>query len=187
MPAANSSLSIPKSPSDGTVVMSDTSEIGSIDPQTLLFDRWQSVQNYLDAYKEHAERLQTNSENVASRIMLGKLDPVTLKLCEGAVRRARQAAEKLLRRGMFRNGGNWTRTVSELLDTSRWISHSQAISWQDAQDPLLGLTVEYQRYHSEEWQNYWRLYCLQSLAIGDHQKLYESERASLLLGPNGTK
>ena len=41
-----------------SVVMSDTSELGPIDPQAPLFDRWQSVQNYLDAFDEHAEALK---------------------------------------------------------------------------------------------------------------------------------
>ena len=132
------------------VVMSDMSELGPIDPQAQLFDRWQSVQNYLDAYREHDSRLKTDPNNMASRIMLGKLDPATLKLCEAAISRARQAAEALLMRGMFRNGGNWTRTVSELLDTTRWLSHGQLISWEDARDPILGLAVEYLEYHSQE-------------------------------------
>jgi hypothetical protein len=165
------------------VVMSDMSELGPIDPQARLFDRWQSVQNYLDAYSAHAETLKTDRDNVAAQIMLGKLDPATLKLCEAAVHRARQAAETLLKRGMFRNGGNWSLTVSELLDTSRWLSHGQMISWEDARDPQLGLVVEYCAYHSEEWRNYWRLHCLQRLAVGDRQKLYESDYVSLVVGP----
>ena len=170
-----------------SVVMSDMSELGPIDPQALLFDRWQSVQNYLDAYSTHAETLRTDRDNVAARIMLGKLDPATLKLCEAAVTRARQAAENLLKRGMFRNGGNWSWTVSELLDTTRWLSHAQMISWEDARDPQIGLVVEHCPYHSEEWQNYWRLYCLQRLAVGDRQKLYESADALLVVGPSGAR
>ena len=169
------------------VVMSDTSELGPIDPQTVFFDRWQSVQNYLDAYTTHASTLRKNPDDLAARIMLGKLDPATLKLCEAAVDRARQAAENLLKRGMFRNGGNWSLTVTELLDTSRWLSHGQMISWEDAQDPQLGLVVEHCEYHSEEWQDYWRIYCLQRLAVGDQQKLYESDYASLIIGPTGVK
>ena len=123
----------------------------------------------------------------AAQIMLGKLDPATLKLCEAAVNRARQAAENLLKRGMFRDGGNWSLTVSELLDTARWLSHGQMISWEDARDPQIGLVVKYCPYHSDEWQDYWRLYCLQRLAVGDMQKLYESEYTFLLLGSAGTK
>ena len=170
-----------------SVVMSDMSELGPIDPQALLFDRWQSVQNYLDAYNTHADTLKTDRDSIAAQIMLGKLDPATLRLCEGAVSRARQAAENLLKRGMFRNGGNWSRTVSEVLDTTRWLSHGQMISWEDARDPQLGLVVEHLEYHAEEWQKYWRLYCLQRLAVGNRQKLYESACVSLIIGPAGTK
>ena len=170
-----------------SVVMSDMSELGPIDPQALLFDKWQSVQNYIDAYDSHAKTLRTDGDDIAAQIMLGKLDPATKKLCEAAVKRARQAAENLLKRGMFRNGGNWSRTVEELLDTTRWLSHAQMISWEDARDPLIGLVVEYRAYHSEEWQNYWRLYCLQSLAVGSSQKLYESDCASLIIGRAETK
>ena len=167
------------------VVMGDTSELGPIDPQAPLFDTWQSVQNYLDAYDAHATTLKIDPNNVAAKIMLGKLDPATPKLCQAAVNRARQAAENLLKRGMFRDTGNWSLTVSELLDTARWLSHGQMISWEDAQDPQLGLVVEHREYHSAEWQRYWRLYCLQRLAVGERQKLYESDYASLVIGPAG--
>lgn len=164
-----------------SVVMSDMSELGPIDPQILLSGGLQPVQNFLDAYREHSETLENAPGNIAARIMLDKLDPAILKLCEAAVDRARQAAEKLLSRGMFRNGGNYTRTARELLDTSRWLSHSQMISWEDARDPQIGLVVEHLEYHSVEWQEYWRLYCLQRLAVGDRQKLYESDYVSQVI------
>ena len=163
------------------VVMSDMSELGPIDPQERLFGRWQSVHNYLDAYKKHAETLTNDPDNVAARIMLDKLDPATLRLFEVATERARQAAENLLKRGMFRKSGNWSLTVSELLDTARWLSHGQMISWEDARDPRIGLAVEYLSYHSETWQDYWRLFCLQRLAVKHDQKLYESDYVSLVI------
>ena len=83
---------------------------------------------------------------------------------------------------MFRdNDGNWSQTANELRDTRRWLSHSQMISWQDAQDPHIGLVVEYLHSESERWQGYWRLYCLQRLAVGEDQKLFESAYASLII------
>ena len=174
------------------VVMSDMSELGPIDPQMIFADgsglrRWQSVQNYLDAYEKHTNTLREQPGNVAARIMLGKLDPATVKLCQAVKERAEQCAGDLLRRGMFRKGGNWTLTVSELLATNRWLSHSQMISWEDAQHPdTIGLVVEYLDQHTDLWQEYWRLYCLQRLAVSDQQKLYESDRASLVIdGPAG--
>ena len=169
------------------VVMSDASALGPIDPQIELIDSngnrtWQSVQNYLDAYDEYINALTEDPENVAAKIMLGKLDPVTVALCRAAKDRALQSAESQLRSGMFRSGGNWTQTARELLDTKRWRSHSQMISWEDAQDPQLGLHVEYLKPQSEDWQGYWQLYCLQRLAVGDRQKLFESDYASQVAG-----
>ena len=115
------------------VVMSDMSELGPIDPQLPFPDsygkvRWQTVQNYLDAYDEYTKTLTEQPGNVAAQVMLGKLDPAIVKLCQAVKERARQCAGDLLKRGMFREGGNWTLTVSELIDTNRWLSHSQMIS-----------------------------------------------------------
>ena len=171
------------------VVMSDTSELGPIDPQIVLGDGngnriAHSVQSYLDAYDEHTATLKTEPNNTAAQIMLGKLDPATVKLFRAVQSRARQFAEDQLKRGMFRNGGNWSQAAAELIDTKRWQSHGQMISWADAQDPRIGLNVEYLDPQSEEWQEYWQLYCLQRLTVGDRQKLYESDYASLVIdGP----
>ena len=169
------------------VVMSDTSELGPIDPQMEFADshgnaRLHSVQTYLDAYQEHYGIIAENPDNVASKIMLGKIDPDTVTLCQAVMARARQSAEYLLMHGMFRNrGGNITNTVSELLDTKRWLSHSQMISWEHAMAPEIGLSVEYLKQDDDLWQAYWRLYCLQRLAIENHHKLYESDRVSHLI------
>ena len=169
------------------IVMSDTSELGPIDPQMEFADsnrllRWQPVQNYLDAYDEYTNAVNLNPNDVAAQLMLGKLDPQTVKLCQAVKERARQCAEDLLKQGMFHNGGNYTRTVNHLLDTKIWLSHSQMISWQEAQHPdTIGLLVEHLDQRSQEWQAYWKLYCHQRLAISESQKLYESDYASLTI------
>ena len=127
---------------------------------------------------EYSDAVNQNPNNVAAQIMLGKLDPATVKLCQAAMERTRRCAEGLLHRGMFRESGNWTRTVEDLLDTVRWLSHSQMISWEDAQHPNLGLVVEHLDQQSAEWQEYWRLYSLQRLALKESQKLFESAPVS---------
>ena len=175
-----------------SLVMSDTSELGPIDPQIVLADgdgnriRY-SVQNYLDAYIAHSATLAATPTNVPAQIMLSKLDPGRVKLFESVRDRARNIAQNQLKRGMFRGGtgtSNYTKTASALLDTTRWLTHGQMISWEDAADDEIGLTVEYLEPTSEEWQGYWQLYCLQRLAIGDRQKLFESNYASLVVdGP----
>ena len=168
------------------VVMSDTSELGPIDPQIIRTDGngnrlRHSVQNYLDSFDEYSATLAKDPSNVAAQVMLGKLDPATVKLFRAVLSRARRFAEDQLKVGMFREGGNWSLAAGELLDTRRWQSHAQMISWEDAQDPRIGLKVEYLESKSADWQRYWQLYCLQRLAVLDRQKLFESEFVSLLI------
>ena len=169
------------------IVMSDTSELGPIDPQIIRADNrgnriQHPIQSYLDAYDEHTATLKKDPNNAGARIMLDKLDPETVKLFTAVRIRATRFAEDQLKRGMFRtNGGNWSQAATELIDTKRWQSHGQMISWQDAQDPRIGLSVQYQEPTNEQWQMCWQLYCLQRLAVGDRQKLYESNYVSILI------
>jgi len=102
------------------VVMSDTSELGPIDPQVVLADGNgnripHSVQCYLDAYDEHTQTLNHDPDNTSAQIMMAKLDPATVKLFEAVRARAREFAEDQLKKGMFRNGGNWSLAAGALL------------------------------------------------------------------------
>jgi hypothetical protein len=169
------------------IVMSDSSELGPIDPQIVMDDgkgnrMLHPIQSYLDAYEEHKAALAANPSDLTAQIMLDKLDPARIKLFEGAKQRSRNFAEGQLKRGMFRtNGGNWSQTVTELLDTKRWLSHGQMISWQDAKDPTIGLSVENLAPEDPLWQRYWQLHCLQRIAVEKGQKIFESEYASLII------
>jgi serine dehydrogenase proteinase len=167
-----------------SVMMSNSSELGPIDPQVVSVDssgnrRAHSVQDYLDAYEQHRQTLVANPDDVAARLMLGKIDPATVKRFEAALSRARSIAEKHLRQGMFRTGGPWSAAAAELLDTRRWKSHGQMISWEDAKDAKLGLNVEHIPPEDELWCDIWQLYCLQRLAVEDKQKLFESAIVSI--------
>jgi ATP-dependent protease ClpP protease subunit len=165
------------------IVMSDTSELGPIDPQITLNDGQGNriqypVQSYLDAYTAHSAALQNNPADIVAQIMLGKLDPARVKLFEAARNRARTFAEEQLRRWMFRTQqGNVTEIAGKLLDTNRFLSHGQMINWEDAKQ--IGLLVDHLDSASDQWQQYWQLYCLQRLAVRDRQKLFESECVSL--------
>ncbi len=166
------------------IVMSDTSELGPIDPQIVLADGngnriSHPVQSYLDAYQDHSEALKKDPSNVVSQIMLNKLDPATIKVFQVAMKRARAVADKLLKEGMLKEEGTYTKVSSDLLDTKKWLSHGQMISWVEAGDGGIGLKIEYLAPDSDPWQRYWQLYCLQRLAIGPREKLYESNYASL--------
>ncbi len=172
------------------IVMSDSSELGPIDPQIMLNDgrgnlRLHSVMNYLDAFEFYSMQLRGNPNDLVAHIMLAKLDPATVKLLEAAKDRAQQLAESHLQRWMFRETpGNFTKLASDLMDTTRWFTHGQMIDYQAAQD--IGLQVQYLEPTCEQWRAYWQLYCHQKLAIKDTQKLFESDYVSLPLdGPIG--
>jgi hypothetical protein len=164
------------------ILMSDTSELGPIDPQIDLNDGHgnlitHSIQSYLDAYEAHSAVLQKDPNNIVARIMLGKLDPATLKVFEAVRERARTFAENQLKRGMCKAAGNYTAVAAKLIDTKKWLSHGQMIGWEDATG--IGLCIKHVEPFEPEWQAYWQLYCHQRLAIKDKEKIFESEYASL--------
>jgi enoyl-CoA hydratase/carnithine racemase len=166
------------------VVMSDSSELGPIDPQIVLNDgngnhMSTPIQSYLDAYHEHSAALSKNPNDIAAQIMLQKFDPARLKVFEAARNRARVFAEDQLKLGMFRapKTGNFTQIAADLLDTTKWLSHGQMIGHQEAKD--IGLAVEYLDPENELWKDYWQLYCYQRVEIKEKQKLFESNFASL--------
>lgn len=168
------------------IVMSDTSELGPIDPQIVRYDKdgngmMHSVLSYLDAYEHHASVLKREPDNIASQIMMDKMDPGTQRQYEAMRDRVRRVAEDLLKQGMFKETGNWSLAVAELLNTKTRSSHGQMISWQDAMSPKLGLVVEHVEWNDAVWKQYWLLYCLQRLAITEKQKIFESDYASLVI------
>lgn len=172
------------------IVMSDSSELGPIDPQITLGDgrgnyMRHSVMNYLDAFEFYSNKLQNNPTDTVGQLMLSKLDPATVKLFEAVKNRAQRLAEAHLHRWMFnKTGGNFTEIASKLMDTTQWLTHDQMIGYQAAQQ--LGLHVQYLKPTCEQWRDYWQLYCQQRLAVKDTQKLFESDYASLPLdSPTG--
>jgi hypothetical protein len=170
------------------IVMSDSSELGPIDPQFLKKDgdgnsRWHSVLNYLNAYESLCEKLRATPDDLPAKIMLSKLDPTTVVQFEAVSKRARTLAEEHLNRWMFQqNKGNYTKIASELRDTNKWPAHGQMISWEDARE--MGMEVQYLEPTGDEWRAYWSLFCLQRLAVKDRENLFESDYASLQMeGP----
>jgi ClpP class serine protease len=88
------------------VVMSDTSELGPIDPQVTLTDAngaktTHSAQSYIDSYEKHAKHLRDEPEDPVARLMLGKLDPVVLEKLRRVTKRSTAIASELLQTAML--------------------------------------------------------------------------------------
>jgi hypothetical protein len=172
-----------------TIVMSDSSELGPIDPQIVTKDAsGQFVQRpahtIVDAYEDLVNKIndpksyEDGKVTAAEQLLLKTYDPAFLNLCRLALERSRQLAEDLLKRGMLRNQAEWSTVAYELTDNKRWLEHSAVID--SASASTLGLKVKYMAPDCNEWQAYWRLYCQQRLALGQGaMKLVESDYASL--------
>ena len=169
-----------------SVVMSDTSELGPIDPQILTTTpdgvrTTRPAQSYLDAYDDLLKQIREGTDGPALQQLLTKFDPALLDMCRKALARSRKFAEKFLREGMFRGEtANYTDIATSLSNNAKWLSHGAVINADDAEN--IGLRIDYREEHSNEWQAYWRLYCEMRFALGSNtSKLFESNYASLQL------
>lgn len=166
-----------------TIVMSDSSELGPIDPQMVTEDRsgtvhLTAIQAYLDAFDEFSVAFKENPLDPAAQAMLEKFDPARIHQYKAAINRARSLAEKLLGARMLPAGsGNVTAIAGQLMNTKQYLSHGQMIGSVEAQ--ALGLRVDYLTPDNALWQAYWQLYCFQRLEAEERFKLFESRYASL--------
>lgn len=163
-----------------SILMSDSSELGAIDPQFWLKDGrgndiCYSALQYVAAYKQHEQALKVDREDPVAQLMFDKFDPVLVRKFEGIRDRARSLAEDLLKRRSL----PYTLIVSKLMDIDRWRSHNQMISAADAVD--IGLPVESIAADSDLWRKLWELHCHQRLAIEEKQKIFESAYVSLII------
>ncbi|MBN9605804.1 MAG: ATP-dependent Clp protease proteolytic subunit [Actinomycetales bacterium] len=164
------------------IVMSDSSELGVIDPQVELPDtngnvQTLSAQSYLDAFHLHADNLRKDPGDPVAQLMLAKMEPATVRKLERITKRSRSIAAALLNQAMIKDHDDAKEVADELSNTQRWHSHGQMISFQAATG--LGLNVTYLEPDAPLWEKYWRLYCLQLWATEGNAKLFESSWASL--------
>ena len=161
-----------------TIVMSDSSELGPIDPQISSKggdgrDVVYSVLTYLNAYDEARQALTAAPNDPASLITFEKFDPVLVRKFKSIRDRARMFAENLLKR----RGANFSKIANDLMDVSRYPSHGQMIDWEQAR--TIGLPIEYLAPTDTVWRKYWALYCHLRLAIEGEQRIFESNYVSL--------
>jgi hypothetical protein len=161
-----------------TILMSDSSELGPIDPQVSSkdgngHDIVYSVLTYLTAYEEARQALTQTSDDEATRLTFDKFDPVIVRKFQSVRDRARLFAENLLKR----RGANFSKIASELMDINRYPSHGQMIGWEAAR--TMGLPIEYLPPTAPLWRKYWALYCHLRLAIESEQRIFESNYVSI--------
>jgi hypothetical protein len=163
------------------LVMGDSSELGTIDPQVTLQDVQgnhicQSILSYLASFDEYARALRLNAQDPVATIMVQKFDPNVVGKFRLVIQRARNSAENLLRQ----KGLPFSQIANDLMDLARWPSHRQMINWEDAH--AIGLPVDYLPPSNDLWQKLWLLHCYQRMSLQEKERLFESAFVSLSLG-----
>lgn len=155
------------------ILMSDSSELGMIDPQFVLKDErgndiCTSVVAYLEAFQERSAAVAKDRNDPVAQVLLSHFDPVIVQKFQLYRDRTRDIAMRMLNRQ-----GAASTTISEsLMDLRKWKSHNQMIGHEDARE--LGLNVVYRSPEDSLWQLLWHLYCMQWLEVGKNKKLFES-------------
>jgi len=163
------------------IVMSDSSELGPIDPQVPFPDGqgswvYYSAFSYLEAFRRFKKDLEDEPTDETARLMLAKMDPHVIVELERVYERTRHLAEGLLQDGMTTREPV-TAVVTNLLNNESWYTHGQVISATDAD--MIGLMIERKPPDDPTWTSYWALYCLERLEVGNTKKLFESDFVSL--------
>lgn len=163
------------------IVMSATSELGTIDPQVPKYDQecyaaWISVFDYLSAYDSVARRLESNPDDPVAQAEFSRFDPVQRRTFEQERDYVRTTAENLLKR----QGANYTLATDRLMDTTTFRAHRQVIDWDVAKN-YIGLNIEFMESANTVWKLYWKLYCYLRSTIQLRQKIFESDVVSLIV------
>ena len=164
------------------IVMSDSSELGPIDPQLQIAGGGSvPVFAVIRAYEEAEQRCVQHPGNSAFAAELGKFDAILIAEMRQVVDRARACAENLLKR----KGANYTAVAADLMDIDRFPSHGQMIDWRTAKD--IGIPhVHHLPRNDPLWQLYWRLYRYLLPVSGSDGRVLESlDRTITVSGPAG--
>lgn len=169
------------------LLMSDTSELGPIDPQISTF----SADGRLLSYGAHSfldgvesikqDAAATGKINPAYFPLLSQIDAALLDYCRKAVARSQEFAEKWLKQYMLQGDPAKAAEIAvKLVSDKQYItSHGKVIDWQEVRG--LGLNVTYYAPDDPLWIMIWRLYAEYEYAMraGEFIKLYESTKVSL--------
>lgn len=167
--------------------MSDTSELGPVDPQvpilTSLGYQYRPAQAFLNGLKiildEHSDGRPLNSGYLP---FLQGVDAALIDTCEMAIRHTKDLAYKWLTRSMYaENSEKAMAIVEDLTNIDKYPSHGMVINYSEALK--LGLNVLYQNSQDQVWQALWRLYVRYTVEMREKAlvKAFESGKASVLL------
>lgn len=186
--AAKSAATIIALASD-RIIMSDTSELGPIDPQIrqpspqgifTMKPAWTIIKGFNQIIKKVVRK--DGSLNPAYIPILSNFDISLLKYCEIAIENSKKIAEEYLKTGMLKEDKiKAEQTAKDLAYAERYTSHAYLIDWKEAAKLFGEENVEYIKNTDPLWNLYWELYCRSALFLESPiiVKLFETENNSI--------
>jgi hypothetical protein len=174
------------------IVMSDSSELGPIDPQFAFATQQGTVVRAAYSFVEERDELLDeilaaiqNGENPLGYVeMLRKVDGPFVRECERAIDLAEDMAKKWLRDYMMKGkpAKKINAAVKFFADPISTLSHGRMIGWKQAQ--AKGLNICHEDKDSDLWQLIWELFMRSDMFIKaspKRVKMFETARTSMNL------
>lgn len=169
------------------IVMSDTSQLGPIDPQFVHLVRpGQAVlmpaHSIIKSYEELVQRVNAQGKLLPADVpQLASVDLPYVDLARTAIARAESLATTWLKRYMLAGRDQQAdETVAILVGRTKYLSHGQVVNYQEARD-LLHLNVHHLEPREELWELIWELYVRSDMFCHQtqHGKLFENDTVSM--------
>lgn len=171
------------------IIMSDSSELGPIDPQVIIRNATggsssRPAKAFLKGIQKIQEEVLKNGGklNPAYFPVLQSVDAAQIQFCHQAEAHAEIIAKKWLMRSMCKDDEKKAiKIAKELLDIDKYPHHGNVIDWKDALE--LGLKVTYLSPKEELWKAYWTLMALYDRDMKNNQsiKMFESSKLSVCI------
>lgn len=168
------------------ILMSDTSELGPIDPQIPMLTNLgtvyrpaQAFLNGLEAIKK--EHTSSQTLNPAYWPFLQGVDAALIDSCNKAIEHSKNLAIKWLSRSMCSDLPKCQYIAKELTDIDKYPNHGAVINYSEAQ--TIGLKVTYMPPSNPVWELMWRLYIRYSVEMKEKTlvKVFESSKTSAMV------
>ena len=148
-----------------TIVMSDTSALGPIDPQVLMQKRLQYIpaKDIVAIVEDLEERTRDNPQAFELYVsLLADIDAIIYQTAKAAIRRTEELVPELLRLQQNPPSAEAINDIAQQLQSHAM--HSATIGHQHATQ--LGLPVLYMSSKSDEWDMLWRLHARYVALLG---------------------
>ncbi len=170
------------------IIMSDSSELGPIDPQFIIptpqgmqvVPAWTIVRGFKETIKDAVD--EKNEIKVAYIPILNNINTAKVVEAKAALENAKRIAEEFLKNGMLKNDQRKAEvTAKDLAYAEKYTLHAHLIDWQEAKNLLGDNSITYLKPDDEEWKLYWELYVRSATLLQNPAlvKLFESECNSI--------